>query len=210
MKVQCPQCGEMVEMVDFSTSAEGLRFTCPNCKQESLLASPKEEPAAAAAPEPTAETGEVICPKCGHSQKDPYACHRCGLVFDKFDESSLPPEPEKAAGLWKEVLRLPSDEDRHEAFINACQQADRPDYASRQYRLMLREPDKKELAEKMLEKLFTKAQAQLAPVTMSGEGRRKDRKKTGRIIFWILLAICAGLLIYYLITMTEMLNRISR
>jgi len=197
----------MVEMVDFQTSAEGLRFTCSNCKQESLLTSPKAE---STPPAPTAETGEVICPKCGHSQKDPFACHRCGLVFGKFDESSLPPDPEGAAGLWKEVLLLPTDESRHEAFIEACQQAGRLDYAARQYRLMLRQPEHKDLAEQMLEKLFSKAQAQLAPVTLAGESRREGRKKTGRILFWILLAVCGGLLIYYIVTMTDMLSRVSR
>ena len=206
MKVQCPQCGEMVEMVDFQTSAEGLRFTCSNCKKESLLTSQKAEE-----PETPVEAapGEVICPKCGHSQKDPYACHRCGLVFEKFDESSLPPDPPEAAELWKEVELLPADEGRHEAFIEACQQAGRLDYAARQYRMMLRQPEHKALAEKMLDQLFSKAQAQLAPVTMASEGRREDRKKKGRILFWILLAVCSGLLLYYIITMTDMLSRVS-
>jgi hypothetical protein len=198
----------MVEMVDFQTSAEGLRFTCSNCGKESLLTSPKEEEAK---PEPptVAPAGEIICPKCGHSQKDPHACHRCGLVFEKFDESQLPPDPEEAAGLWKELQLMPADEARHEAFLSACQQINRLDYAARQYRLMLREPEHKDLAEKMLEKLFSKAQAQLAPVTMTGEGKREDRKKKGRILFWILLAVAGGLLIYYVITMTEMLSRMS-
>jgi len=211
MKVQCPQCREIVEMEEFSTSAEGLRFTCGNCKKDNFLANPQtDESVEESKPAPAADGGEVTCPKCGHSQKDAYACHRCGLVFDKFDESSLPPDPEEAAALWKEAVLLPTDEGRHEAFIEACQQADRLDYAARQYRLMLREPDKKELAEKMLEKLFFKAQAQLAPVTMTGESQREGRKMKGRIIFWILLAICGGLLIYYLITMTDMLSRMSR
>jgi ribosomal protein S27AE len=201
----------MVEMVDFQTSAEGLRFTCSNCGKESLLASPGTgEPA----PEPKPERaepvpGEVVCPKCGHSQKDPYACHRCGLVFDKFDESQLPPDPEEAAAMWKELQLMPADEDRHQAFLEACQKVNRLDYAARQYRLMLRQPEHKALAEKMLEELFSKAQAHLAPVTMTGESRREERKKKGRILFWILLAITGGLLIYYIITMTEMLSRMS-
>jgi hypothetical protein len=194
----------MVEMVDFQTSAEGLRFTCSNCKKESLLTSPGTEPAQ---PAPMVEPGEVICPKCGNSQKDPYACHRCGLVFDKFDESNLPPDPEEATAMWKELQLMPADQERHEAFLEACQKINRLDYAARQYRLMLRKPQHKALAEKMLEELFSKAQAQLAPVTMSSEGQRADRKKKGRILFWILLAVSGGLLIYYIVTMTEMLSR---
>jgi hypothetical protein len=93
--------------------------------------------------------------------------------------------------------------------LNACQQANRLDYAARQYRLMLRQPEHKARAELMLEKLFSKAQAQLAPVAMAGEGRREGRKKKSKIIFWILLAVCGGLLIYYIIAMTDMLSRMN-
>jgi len=167
------------------------------------------EPAGEPEPGPVRTSGEVICPKCGHGQRDPYACHRCGLVFEKFDQSRLPPDPEEAAGLWKEIQQTPADQERHEAFLEACQKADRLDYAARQYRLMLREPGRKDLAEKMLERLFSKAQAQLAPVALATEGRREDRKQKSRIIFWILLAVCGGLLIYYIISMTDMLSRMS-
>ena len=214
MKVQCPQCREIVELVDFSTSDAGLRFTCGNCKKENFLTNPgveesKTEPAEPAPAEPVAPPGEVICPKCGHGQKDAFACHRCGLVFEKFDESQLAPDPEEAAGLWKELQLLPADESRHEAFLDACQKADRLDYAARQYRLMLRDPSHKTVAEKMLEKLFSKAQAQLAPTAIASKGRREGRKQKSKIIVWILLAVCGGLFIYYLVSMTDMLSRMS-
>jgi hypothetical protein len=156
-----------------------------------------------------ASPGEVICPKCGHSQKDPYACHRCGLVFGKFDQSKLPPDPREAAALWKELQAEFANESRHEAFLDACQKANRLDYAARQYRLMLREPAKQKLAERMLERLFSRAQAQLAPAAVTSQGRWENRKKIGRMIFWILLAVCGGLLVYYIISMTEMLSRMS-
>lgn len=208
MKVQCPQCREIVEMVAFSTSDAGLRFTCGNCNQAIFLANPKAEEAKPE-PAPPAQPDEVVCPKCGNSQKDSHACHRCGLMFEKFDESSLPPDPEEAAALWKEVQLLPADESRHEAFLEACQKADRLDYAARQYRLMLREPSNKAVAEKMLERIFQKAQAQLAPVTIATEGRRGGRKQKSKMVVWILLAVCGGLLIYYIISMTDMLSRMS-
>ena len=41
MKVQCPQCREIVEMVEFSTSEEGLGFTCSNCNESIFLANPQ-------------------------------------------------------------------------------------------------------------------------------------------------------------------------
>jgi len=212
MKVQCPDCREIVEMVEFSTSEEGLRFTCGNCKKANFLANPKAAgptPAEARGAAPPAPADEVICPKCGHGQKDTFACHRCGLVFEKFDESSLPPDPGEAAALWKEIQLLPADESRHEAFLEACQKADRMDYAARQYRLILREPAKKALAEKMLEKIFKKAQAQLAPAAIATEGRRGERKQKSKMVVWILLAVCGGLLLYYIISMTDMLSRMS-
>jgi hypothetical protein len=212
MKVQCPDCREIVEMVEFSTSEEGLGFTCGNCKKAVFLANPKAAgPVKKARPEPAppAPPDEVICPKCGHGQKDTYACHRCGLVFEKFDESNLPPDPEEAAALWKEIQLLPADESRHEAFLEACQKADRMDYAARQYRLILREPAKKALAEKMLERIFKKAQAQLAPAAIATESRRGEGRKKSKIVVWIVLAACGGLLLYYIITMTDMLSRMS-
>jgi ribosomal protein S27AE len=211
MKVQCPQCREIVEMEDFSTSDAGLRFTCGNCNQTSFLANPHKSESGAERAE-TAQAAvpdEVICPKCGHAQRDPYACHRCGLVFSKFDQSKLPPDPEEAAALWKEIRLLPADDSLHEAFLDACLKADRLDYAARQYRLMLREPASKATAEKMLERLFAKAQAQLAPVSMAAEGRQGERRQKSKILIWIVLAVFGGLMVYYLISMTDMLSKMS-
>jgi hypothetical protein len=199
-------------MVEFSTSEEGLGFTCGNCNQANFLANPQaagpaetEQPPAA----PAAPANEAICPKCGHGQTDTYACHRCGLVFEKFDQSELPPDPEEAASLWREIQLLPSDRARHQAFLDACLKANRPDYAARQYRRMSREPSQKTVAEKMLEQLLKKAQAQLAPAAIATQSRRGESKKKGKIVVWIVLALCGGLLLYYIITMTDMLNRIS-
>lgn len=206
MKVQCPQCREIVEMTDFSTSEEGLRFTCGNCGRASFLANPRTAEAGPEAAAPAAEPGEVTCPKCGHSQKDPYACHRCGLVFAKFDPGKLPPDPPEAAELWKEVRLAPADDSRHQAFLEACLKADRMDYAARQYRLLQKDPSHRAVAGKMLGLLFKKAQARLEPALPAGGGRSRKKSK---IVVWIVLAACGGLLLYYVITMTDMLNRLS-
>ena len=170
-------------------------------------AGPKPDGARVAAPPAPAD--EVTCPKCGHGQADTYACHRCGLVFEKFDESSLPPDPEEAASLWREIQLLPSDESRHEAFLDACQKTDRLDYAARMYRLLSREPGKKEIAEKMIEHLFSRAQAQLAPATVAAEGQRGEAKKKSKIMIWIVVAVFLVLFLYYFITMTDMLTQMA-
>lgn len=40
MKVQCPQCREIIEMERFSTSEEGLKFSCPECNRQNFLPNP--------------------------------------------------------------------------------------------------------------------------------------------------------------------------
>ena len=81
---------------------------------------------------------EITCPKCGHSQSDPVACHRCGLTFAKYDPHALPPDPTAVVAAWAEVQQKPLSDDAHESFLKACLMADRLDFGARQYRLMTR------------------------------------------------------------------------
>ena len=221
MKVQCPECRDIVDMQDFTTSDMGLSFVCPNCEKSIFLENPhaggqeKPEPAEkAAAPASSAKTapkqseGEVICPKCGHSQNDSHACHLCGLVFDKFDPASQPPDPPEAAEIWQKIQKVPFDEELHESFMKAALAAQRLDYASRQYRLMLRDPQREEMARRMLGRLLAKGQAQIGPVSLT-PALRDDPKRKGKIIFWVLLVISAALFAYFIIYAAEAMNKMG-
>lgn len=194
MKVQCPSCREIIEMEDFSTSDEGLRFSCPDCYGQNYLPNPsriackvgaetqKEEIHKAAAPldPPTSactsatriegpESSEevVVCPKCGHAQTDNEACHHCGLSFALFDSSSLPPDPPEAAELWIKVLESPDDLDIHDQFVTACNEADRMDYAHRQYRIFERETGRYDVADTIRNRIQELVQGQVSAFTLS-------------------------------------------
>ncbi|HUU02807.1 MAG TPA: hypothetical protein VM425_15345 [Myxococcota bacterium] len=211
MKVQCPNCREIVEMEIFSTTEAGLFFDCPGCGNSNFIASP--EAREKSAPEPPSETpaascAEIVCPKCGHAQNDSYACHLCGLVFAKFDAAGEPPEPPAARDLWLRIEAGPQDEDLHEEFIKASLAAGRPDYAARRYRVLSRKPGRQELAEKMLARLQAKSQAQLAPVALA-PGAVDNPRRWGKMVTWILLAASAALLAYLLYNSASLIDKMK-
>jgi predicted RNA-binding Zn-ribbon protein involved in translation (DUF1610 family) len=150
---------------------------------------------------------EIICPKCGHCQNDPVACHRCGLTFAKYNPGVLPPDPETAVAAWEQVQLSPLSDEAHEAFLQACLTADRLDFGARQYRLMARDPIKREKAEKMIARLYQVGQARLgahADLTVS-----KERPtKLAKVVRWILVLAAAGLFSYFIMNLTDLLSKL--
>ena len=227
MKVQCPECREIVAMEHFSTSAEGLRFKCAECGRVHFLANPdnlgEEEGAAAAPAETEAETAapsptpaqasakrledERTCPKCGHAQSGGDACVKCGLNFLRFDPANLPPDPPEAAALWAQVMTTPGDDALHERFVQACNKAERLDYATRQYRILGREPGQEATAARMQVRIVSLAQAQLAPAGLEA-GPSEKPKRNSRIIMWVVLVLGLGALGYLIYSSSEMLKKL--
>lgn len=187
-------------MVDFATSEAGLRFTCPACGQETFL----ENPAAGTNGEPRPEkppaevsavvAAEVVCPKCGHAQRDNYACHQCGLVFSNFDPASLPPVPGDIEQLWQQITARPGDESLHRQFQQQVLAAGLLEYATRQYRLLGRLPGHQEVAERMLQQLRTQAQARLLPGALVAGPPDRQPRHGQRWLFLLALAVVFGLL----------------
>ncbi|MBN2495667.1 MAG: hypothetical protein JXR96_13825 [Deltaproteobacteria bacterium] len=221
MKVQCPECKEIVPLEVFATSDAGLRFRCPDCGKVCFVPNAANLEAADAAAEQTARPepapipparasgplqgvmqaveGEVLCPKCGHAQRDARACHRCGLVFDKFDPAAMPPDPPGADEIWAKILEQPHDDALHQEFLRLCSDADRLDFASRHYTILSRAPGQQQRAEAMRERILHLAQAKLAPGGLVSD-RSDDPKRTGKILMWVLLLIFTGVLavfVYY-------------
>lgn len=216
MKVQCPECREIVPMQEFSTSTEGLRFKCAECAQTHFLENPDNlEPGAdqaGAQPPPQAprqqpKPDERVCPKCGHAQTGGEACNKCGLDFLRFDPENLPEDPPAAASLWAQLVDAPREEALHERFIQACNDAGRLDYATRQYRILGRQPGLAATAERMRVRIVSLAQAQLAPAAMEG-GPSEGPKRTSRIIMWVVLIFGLGGLGYLIYSSSEMLKKL--
>jgi hypothetical protein len=216
MKVQCPACREIIEMEKFSTTDAGLSFVCTNCSTANFIKNPQSQ-STSSSPDPAPDqaqadqedAGKIVCPKCGNSQTDPYACHLCGLVFSKVAPDSLPPDPPEAAELWQQITSNPTDEDLHESFMKTCIAANRLDYAARQYRIFSRQPGQQQIAERMLARLLAKGQAHLAPSSLA-PGSREDPKRKGRILFWILLVLSAALFAYFIIYAAETMQNMNQ
>lgn len=214
MKVQCPSCREIVEMAIFTTTEAGLSFDCPSCGKSNFIANPQAGPqasgTAAAAPYmgESQGDGQVVCPKCGNAQQDAYACHLCGLVFSKYDAAAQPPVPPEVSDLWERARISPDEEGLHEQFIKDCLAAGRPDYAARQYRILSRAPGSGELAHRMLARLQVMSQAQLAPSVLNKVNGDR-RRRPGKIVVWIVLAVGIALLGYLLYSSAGLLDKMK-
>jgi len=108
--------------------------------------------------EPQKTNQGIICPKCGNAQNDARACHRCGLMFSKFDSRLLSAEPPAIVELWEKVLTRPADSQLHESFQKACLDAGLADVALRKYRLLSLQPEQQSVAEEQLQRLATLGQ----------------------------------------------------
>jgi hypothetical protein len=206
VKIQCPSCRDIVELQEFTTSEAGLQLRCPACRKVTFLANPRSlqdeaTPGAAVTPgaPERARVGGVTCPKCGHAQSDPAACHRCGLVFSKFDPQALPPDPPEAAAAWRRIEASPGDEGLHEQFLAACDRAGRLDYATRQYRLLAQQGGSPELLARAQQRILQLAQAKLLPGGLQPSDRDAAKNRTRWVVYAILLA-AVGLLSYLIYT----------
>jgi hypothetical protein len=223
LKVQCPTCREIVEMSDFSTSEAGLTFRCDLCRTAAFIPAPRptlearppvspvSSASALSSPSPSEaadQAGQTACPKCGHLQADPIACHRCGLTFAKFDPQSVASDPPEALALWEKIERAPQNGELHEAFVQRCLELNRPDTASRLYRRLSRNPTHRVLAEQMIERLLARAQARLAPVALTPSDRDKPRR-TGQIVVWVVVVVCLAATGYLILSATELMGKLG-
>lgn len=222
LRFKCDECGEIVFLpnpanlkvgeADSASAPEESREDTPSATHSGQKERPPmTDPEASAGPDSAVEgdpsftfdpfsggvdsglQGDVICPKCGHSQSDSEDCHRCGLVFSRFDPMTMPPDPEEAAEIWRHVARHPEDLSMHDHFIEACHQADRLDYARRQYNLLARKPGLTEVLDHVKPKIQSLISAELAPLEFALPPTRPASGSRGRKLAWtvVILAVAA-------------------
>jgi len=199
IKIQCPACREIVVLERFSTDREGLRFACAECGRVNQVANADNLPAAAATPDAApAATGaaaagaaaaaepagadEIMCPKCGHTQAGGEACHRCGLDFLRFDPANLPQPPPGAAELWSAIEARPDDQDQLQRFVDLCAEHGRLDFASRQARILARQPGGAAAAAQLQARIAALAQARLAAIAPTPAADEEDKKQRSRAV----------------------------
>lgn len=152
MRVTCDRCGSPEERAGLDAVAGGFGFVCGVCDAVNVLAPVMAEPArqdaapgprVAEAPAPLGP-GEIACPKCGNVQRDPKACHTCGLVFAKVDADLARrfardpleghPAGARIRARWAELAGDLDDEEAHRGFIRLCAETDLLEYAGQCYR----------------------------------------------------------------------------
>jgi predicted Zn finger-like uncharacterized protein len=77
MLIKCPNCSREYKIDDSRIPLGGTTAKCHGCGQRFKVA--KEAPADQAA--------LVTCPKCGHEQAGGVECSRCGIVFEKLNDT---------------------------------------------------------------------------------------------------------------------------
>ncbi len=168
MQIRCEHCGHEGEAADARSVDGAIWVVCGSCGE----ASPLIRPGKPDAPSPPAESTRYAttgvssavervemapppkpsapaaglppnkCPKCGHRQDDPFACHKCGLVFANAQKrrpwDEIPPNRKVAYGRVESAFRRlvagESDAAAHAAFEAVAVKEQAVEYAIRLYR----------------------------------------------------------------------------
>lgn len=121
---------------------------------------------------------ELRCPKCGtRSAISEAECKTCGVVFAKAKALVRQERPEnegirgeislagrrELADLWESVMENYEDQERHDRFIQACNEALCLPYASHKYGRILSASPQEEIARAMRKRIVTLASLKFEP-----------------------------------------------
>ena len=143
------------------------------------------------------------CPKCGHAQRDPKACHRCGLHFARaragrvvFPADPLEGHPLKSvlSERWQALSQALDDTSGHHAFIELCAAQNALDFAGQAYRQLtppgeIEDPRVAALRDRVLKCAVARAAATL------GAGRSADHAERRARIARSLTLLVASLIV---------------
>lgn len=192
MKVECPECGELMdpEWVRAKPGGSDVEVKCAACGIVSTVAASRLAP-------PRAAERNVSCPKCGHRQSATEACDRCGVVFARFDPARAEaPSDEAAQALWGAVLAGWEDDAKHRGFIRYCTTMGLYAYAAQQYGNAKRDQAREARASRELGRLVLMAEQALLATKPAGGVSAVKKLKT--VLLVIALLFCAAALLIVL------------
>jgi|GEM_PF-4123066 len=134
------------------------------------------------------EDDSITCPRCGNRQPEDTNCHRCGLLFSKWQGSaSVFAEIEDTElgnmliTMWTDLEKHFSDEAKHRAFMEVCSQYGVVDICASLYRMRVVANPDDEMAKEQQAKIVTLVQQQLA---IAGSESTNSTKRVARVVYW--------------------------
>ena len=133
------------------------------------------------------------CPKCAEP-KTGDSCPKCGLVFDRFDESRLDAEiPPAIKQLWEHVEQEWDDRARHALFVERALDAGAGGYAAACYRRRGADPIATEQLARITGRL---EQLLLATGTSPEEAQTAPSRKLLLLVVFLLMFALGALLVF--------------
>lgn len=168
LHVRCPSCAKLYQVDVSSIFSTEPHFQCQACPALFAFDFPPADPLNVAArlveaALPPLPVEIKKCPRCAHdNSKGSAECRACGVVFERLETlpSGVKTQPSLVA-LWKELVQDFGNEEKHHAFIAACQNAQAIEYARYKYQEILKLQGRDELTETMLSRLTAAADVRL-------------------------------------------------
>ncbi len=167
MRVQCPQCGESVEVTAFTTEGDPPRmsYRCPACGQtvtETGLAPDSQEPPSS--PAPSSASADAPGAALAEREGDDVLWRAWDRVAEDF-----------------------SQEARHDAFLASCEASGALAFAAVRYREWRDSHPADEIAPRRLQQIAALAQVK-AFLTVSRTSREEDPLRKALVMGLVLLA----------------------
>ncbi len=175
MRIECPDCGELVEVAEFlcARGPDRVRFECPACAEEVTITSAGE--AEDVAEESRDEDLDAL-------DEDPIAAS--GPVLDS-DGSVTDVVLEQ---LWELVIDDFSEESGHDAFVAACETQNKLAFAAARYREWLADHPEDKVALGRQKQLLALAQVRALALS-SRENKQKDPLRKALTAFLVMVGL---------------------
>ncbi len=174
MRVECPQCDELVEVEDFlcARDPDRVRFECPACEQEVTITS-------AGSPDVPDELRgeEPDAPDEGETSSSAPPLDSDGSVTDAVLQQ-----------LWELVTDDFAEEARHDAFIAACETQNKLAFSAARYREWIEDHPDDEVASQRQKQLLALAQVRALALS-SRQSQQKDPVRKALTAFLVIVGL---------------------
>jgi hypothetical protein len=176
LRIECPQCGELVEVEEFlcARAPDRVRFECPDCEEEVTITSAGDpDMAEETVGEDLDDSGERLA----SARSSVAAPDRDGGVTDVVLQQ-----------LWELVVDDFDEGARHDAFIAASEAQNKLAFAAARYREWLADHPDDEVADGRQKQLLALAQVRALALS-SRQSKEKDPLRKALTAFLVMVGL---------------------